>query len=53
MKRCSDGLRLWINPVQRPVYRELGKHDDLLDRQRRTALRTTELISQITGHDIG
>ena len=41
-----SGLR--INPIQRPIHRQLGQHDDLLNRQRRIALRPAQLIGKIT-----
>ena len=43
---------LGINPIQCPVYRQFGKHDDLRDGQRRAALRAAELIGEIAGHHV-
>ncbi len=40
---------LRINPIQRPINRQLGQHDDLLNRQRRIALRPAQLIGKVTG----
>ena len=40
---------LWINPIQRPIHRQLGQHDDLLNRQRRIALGPAQLIGKVTG----
>ena len=40
---------LWINPIQRPIHRQLDQHDDLLNRQRRIALRPAKLIGKVTG----
>jgi hypothetical protein len=34
---AGSGLR--VHPIQRPVDRQLGEHDDLLNRQRGAALR--------------
>ncbi len=39
---------LWINPIQRPVHRQLGQHDDLLDRQCRMTLGPAKLIGKVT-----
>lgn len=48
---CFSGAR--INPIQRTVHRQLGKHDDLLNRQRGIALRSSQLIGEITGQGVG
>ena len=45
-------LRLRINPIQRTVHRQLSKHDDLLNRPRRIALRSPQLIGEITGQGL-
>ncbi|VVM70079.1 hypothetical protein PS655_01761 [Pseudomonas fluorescens] len=42
-----SGLR--INPIQRPIHRQLGQHDDLLNRQRRIPLGPAQLIGKVTG----
>ena len=42
-----SGLR--INPIQRPVNRQFGQHDDLLNRQRRITLGPAQLIGKVTG----
>jgi len=42
-----SGLR--INPIQRPIHRQLGQHNDLLNRQRRIALRPAQVIGKVTG----
>ena len=42
-----SGLR--VNPIQRPIHRQLGQHDDLLNRQRRIALGPAQLIGKVTG----
>lgn len=47
----SSGLR--INTVQRPAHCKFSQHHNLLDRQRRVALRATELVCKIARHYIG
>ena len=47
----SSGL--WIDPIQRPVYREFGEHDDLLDRQCGAALQAAEFAGEVAGHGTG
>lgn len=45
--KTVSGLR--INPIQRPIHRQLGQHNDLLNRQRRITLGPTQLIGKVTG----
>ena len=44
---------LWIDPVQRAVYRQFGEHDDLLDRQCVAALQAAEFAGEVAGHGTG
>lgn len=42
-----------IHPIQRPIHRQLREHDDLLNGQRRIALRPPQLIGEIAGQSVG
>jgi hypothetical protein len=46
-------LVLRIEIIQRPIHRQLAKHDHLRYPQQSTALRPCQKRREITGHDTG
>ncbi len=54
--RSYRGSAVWrrlryVDVIQHPIHRQLGQHDDLLNRQERMPLRCLDIRGNVAGHD--